>query len=111
MVDTMPDLELVAKGQCFPRYRYERRIASSASRESGPTSRSRSSSPTGCPTSTSSSSDSASPAGSIPVPGGIFDDAELFDTELERVDNITDTALRAFRERYGDDVVALLARF
>ena len=24
MVDTMPDLELISKGQCFPRYRYER---------------------------------------------------------------------------------------
>ena len=24
VVDTMPDLELVSKGQCFPRYRYER---------------------------------------------------------------------------------------
>ncbi|MDE0265020.1 MAG: hypothetical protein OXJ37_21640 [Bryobacterales bacterium] len=111
MADTMPDLELVSKGQCLPRYRYERRIAPSASREWEPPSRSRSSSPTGCPTSTSSSSDSASPAGSIPVPGGIFDDAELFDTELERVDNITDTALRAFRERYGDDEITKDAIF
>ena len=25
VVDTMPDLELISKGQCFPRYRYERR--------------------------------------------------------------------------------------
>ena len=24
MVDTMPDLELISKGQCFPRYRFER---------------------------------------------------------------------------------------
>ena len=103
MTDTMPDLELVSKGQCFPRYRYERRIASSASPESGPTSPSRSSSPTACPTSTSSNSASASRVGPIPNHGGIFDNAELFPTELERVDNITDTALLAFRQHYGDD--------
>ena len=103
MADTMPDLELVSKGQCFPRYRYERRIASSASPESAPTSPSRSSSPTACPTSTASSSANASRDGPIPNQGGIFDNAELFPTELERVDNITDTALLAFRQHYGDD--------
>ena len=102
IVDTMPDLELVSKGQCFPRYRYERRIASSASRESGRTSRSRSLSQTACPTSTSWSSASASTAGSIPPRGDIFDDADLFPTALERVDNITDAALDAFRKRYND---------
>ncbi len=105
VVDRLPDLEVVAKGQCFPRYRYQRRIALSASPESVPTSRSRSSSPTPCPTSTSSSSGSASPDGSIPDQGGIFDDAELFTTELERVDNITDTALRAFQQHYDDDEI------
>ena len=29
VVDTMPDLEVISKGQCFPRYRFERRRASS----------------------------------------------------------------------------------
>ena len=29
IVDTMPDLELISKGQCFPRYRFERRRTSS----------------------------------------------------------------------------------
>ena len=103
VVNLMPDLELVAKGQCLPRYRYERRITSSASRGSVPTSHTRSSSPTACRTSTSSNSGSAFPAGSILDHGGIFDEAELFSTEVKRVDNITDMALRAFRKHYGND--------
>ena len=111
MADTMPDLELVSKGQCFPRYRYVRRIAPSASPASAPTSRSRFSSPTACPTSTSWSSASASPAGSIPSRGGIFDDADLFQTPLERIDNISDAALVAFRERFPDDAVTKDAIF
>ena len=103
IVNTMPDLEVISKGQCFPRYRYERTIALSASPESGPASRSRSSSRTGCPTSTSWSSDSASPAGPTPAThGGVFDGADLLESELQRVDNITDAALDAFRERYAD---------
>ena len=62
MVDTMPDLELISKGQCFPRYRYERRHESQ---------------------------------------GELLDDAG----RLERVDNIADTALRAFRVRYADNAI------
>ena len=112
MADAMPDLELVSKGQCFPRYRYERRIASSACRESAPTSRSRSSSPTGCPTSTSSNSASAFPDGRTPnTRGGVFDETGLFETDVERVDNITDAALRAFREHYADDEITKDAIF
>ena len=57
MVDCMPDLELVSKGQCFPRYRYVQREESDLLDESG---------------------------------------------GLERVENISDTALAAFRSRYGD---------
>ena len=106
MADTMPDIQFMFNGQCFPRYRYERRIASSAFPESGPTNPSRSSSPTACPTSISSSSGSASPAGSIPARGGIFDDADLFPTALERVDNITDAALQGFRAHYADETIA-----
>lgn len=104
----MPDLEVVSKGQCFPRFRYEERIASSARRGAEPPSRSPSSSPTTCRTSTSSSSASASPDGSIPHTGGIFDDA---DTELTAVDNITDAALAAFRAHYGDDSITKDAIF
>ena len=60
VVDTMPDLELMSKGQCFPRYRFEcRNIAQ----------------------------------------GELLDDAN----RLERIDNISDTALRAFRAHYGDN--------
>ena len=57
MVDCMPDLELVSKGQCFPRYRYLRR-----------------------------------------------EESDLLDegASLDRIDNISDTALAAFRTRYGD---------
>ena len=118
MVDTMPDLEFVSKGQCFPRYRYERRIASSASLESSNPAepgRSRSSSPTACPTCTSWTSVSASPDGPTgPTPsthGGVFDETGLFETEVERVDNITDTALRAFQEHYGDEAITKDAIF
>ena len=62
VVDAMPDLHCVAFGQCFPRYRYARRV--------GP-------------------------------------QGELLDAgqSPERVDNITDIALRAFRERYRDDTI------
>ncbi len=67
-VDTMPDLELVSKGQCFPRYRYERRDS---------------------------------------VQGELLDDAG----SLERIDNITDTALRAFRAHYGDSTIGKDAIF
>ncbi len=103
----MPDIQFMFNGQCFSRYRYERIIASSVFPESALTSRSRSSSPTACPTSISLSSASASPAGSIPPRGGIFDDADLFShqTRLERVDNITDAALKAFRVHYTDEAI------
>ena len=62
IVDTMPDLELISKGQCFPRYRFGRR-----NDEQG----------------------------------------ELLDGAggLERVDNISDIALRAFREHYADNMI------
>jgi len=67
--------------------------------------------PTACPTSTFSNSDRASPAGSTPSLGGIFDEAELFATDLERVDNITDSTLRSFREHYGSDRITKDAIF
>ena len=56
VADRMPDLHLLAFGQCFPRWAYSR-------------------------------------------PRGIFDDSDLFPAEPERVDNITDTALRRFPRR------------
>ena len=69
VADTMPDLELVSKGQCFPRWTY-------------------------------------------PSPlGGVSDDARLFPDQVERVDNITDTALRAFRGRYRDEAITKDAIF
>ena len=66
MVDCMPDLELVSKGQCFPRYRYARREKSD-----------------------------------------LLDE----DAGLERIDNISDTALAAFRARYGDPAITKDAIF
>ena len=47
---------------------------------------------------------SASHGGAIPVPGGIFDDPDLFQQErtLQRSDNITDHALHRFRSEYAD---------
>ena len=100
----MPDLEVISKGQCFPRYRYSRTTVSSAYRESARRSHSPPSSPTECPTSTSSRSGSAFRGGSTPIQGGIFDDPNLFpeERELELIDNITDTALRRFQIEYGD---------
>ena len=60
MVDTMPDLELISKGQCFPRYRY------------------------------------------LESPGG----GVLYDNPgVQRIDNISDTALRTFRTHYQDDSI------
>jgi len=67
MVDTMPDLELVSKGQCFPRFRYGRRSCQRNLPGVGP--------------------------------------------PPERIDNISDTALRAFRVRYGDRAIAKDAIF
>ncbi len=67
VVDTMPDLELISKGQCFPRYRYERRDNQQSLPGMGPPS--------------------------------------------ERIDNIADTALRAFRVRYGDSAITKDAIF
>ena len=62
MADSMPDLELISKGQCFPRYRY--RPPANAQRT---------------------------------LPG--------HEQKLERVDNISDTTLRAFRVRYKDNTI------
>ncbi len=100
----MPDLELISKGQCFPRYRYTRRTRSSAFRASAQTSRSPFSSPTECRTSISSNLASASPGGPTRQ-GGIFDHGELFPKAPDRIDNITDTALRTFRVRYHDNSI------
>ena len=63
IVDTMPDLELISKGQCFPRYRYR-----------------------------------PPPDAQDPLPG--------IGRGLERIDNVTDAALRAFRARYADDAIS-----
>ena len=62
VINSMPDLELIAKGQCFPRYRYEK------------------------PPDTQSE-----------LPG--------FGRRLERIDNISDTALRAFRVRHNNNTI------
>ena len=68
VVDTMPDLELISKGQCFPRFRY------------------------------------VQPSN---MEAGLFDT----DASLERVDNITDSALARFREHYADEAITKDAVF
>ena len=68
VADTMPDLELISKGQCFPRYRYRERAE--VQRE---------------------------------LPG--------IESGRERLDNISDTALRAFRVRYNDNMITKDAIF
>jgi len=65
MTDTLPDLELISKGQCFPRWQYPQ------------------------PTNTSNTT-------------GEF---QGFEEAPERIDNISDTALRAFREHYSDNTI------
>ena len=62
IVDTMPDLEMISKGQCFPRYRYEQRDDTQ---------------------------------------GDLLNDSP----ELQRIDNISDMALRAFRTHYQDSTI------
>ena len=71
VTDTMPDLELISKGQCFPRYSYPK--------------------PTDAPDATDT----------LPVIG----------EEPDRTDNISDTALRAFRDHYRDDTITKDAIF
>ncbi len=67
VVDTLPDLELISKGQCFPRYRYVRRDGA----ENLP--------------------------GTGPLP--------------KRVDNVSDTALCAFRVHYDNGAITKDAIF
>ena len=65
ITDTIPDLELISKSQCFPRYGYPN------------------------PATTSHTTD-------------IF---QSIDETPERIDNISDTALRVFREHYRDETI------
>jgi len=75
-------------------------------------SRSRFPSQTECPTSTYSNSASVSRDGPTPnTHGGVFEETGLFATGVERVDNITDTALRAFQEHYVDEAITKDAIF
>ena len=71
MTDTLPDLELISKGQCFPRWRYPR--------------------PADASNTTS--------------------EFQGFDEAPERIDNISDTALRVFRNHYRDDSITKDAIF
>ena len=66
MTNTLPDLELISKGQCFPRWRY--------------------------PT----------PVDAQQITSGI---------EHKRIDNISDTALHAFRKRYPNETITKDAIF
>ncbi|MDE0011088.1 MAG: DEAD/DEAH box helicase family protein [Candidatus Poribacteria bacterium] len=65
ITDTLPDLELISKGQCFPRWQYPQ------------------------PVDTSSATSKF----------------QGFDEAPERIDNISDTALRIFQEHYSDDTI------
>ena len=65
MTDTLPDLELISKGQCFPRWQYPR------------------------------PADASNTTGTF----------QGFDEAPERIDNISDTALNAFRNHYRDDTI------
>ena len=71
MTDTLPDLELISKGQCFPRWQYPR------------------------------PADASNTTGTF----------QGFDEAPERIDNISDTALNAFRNHYRDDSITKDAIF
>ena len=71
ITDTMPDLELISKGQCFPRYSYLKPV------------------------------DAPNTTGTLQGIGEVPD----------RIDNISDTALRAFRDHYRDDTITKDAIF
>ena len=71
VTNTMPDLELISKGQCFPRYSYQK--------------------PTDAPDTT--------------------DTFQGIDEVPDRIDNISDTALRTFCENYHDDTITKDAMF
>ena len=62
MTDTLPDLELISKGQCFPRYVYPKSVEATETTNT----------------------------------------FQGFDEAPERIDNISDTALRALRNHYRD---------
>ena len=66
MTDTLPDLELISKGQCFPRYQYPKPVNAQNTT-------------------------------------GTFDG---IDDPPDRIDNISDTALRAFQEHYDDNTIS-----
>ena len=68
VADKMPDLELISKGQCFPRYRYRERTE-------------------------------------------VQHELPEIVSGRERLDNISDTALRAFRVRYNDNTITKDAIF
>ena len=68
VVDAMPDLEVISKSQCFPRFRY------------------------------------AKPSDAEP---NLFDHT----APARRIDNISDTALTAFRKHYDDDTITKDAIF
>ena len=65
MTDTLPDLELISKGQCFPRWQYPRPVDTS----------------------------------------NTTSEFQGFDEAPERIDNISDTALRTFQNHYRDDTI------
>ena len=69
--DTMPDVQLISNGQCFPRYRYPKRT------------------------------DSTDTADALPGIGDV----------PERIDNISETALRVFCEHFHDDDITKDAIF
>ena len=65
MTDTIPDVQLIFNGQCFPRWQYRHPVDTS----------------------------------------NTTSEFQGFDEAPERIDNISDTALRAFQEHYSDNTI------
>ena len=115
-VDSMPDLHLVAFGQCFPRYRYQ---APSNARFNAPPSQSpeaerqagnASSSNAAFNTPPSQPLEAAGDTAARPLPA-FQEQLPVLPDALQRFDNITDAALRKFRAHYRDPAITKDAVF
>ena len=125
-VDSMPDLELISKGQCFPRYRYH--APSSVQDQSGHRSKllthgipidhapssiqGRSGAPQAQAPGNGGRHRHQTPSGAHgQAPAGVQDQLPGLPDGLQRFDNITDIALGKFRTHYQDPSITKDAIF
>ena len=115
-VDSMPDLHLVAFGQCFPRYRYQ---APSDAKFNAPPSQSSEAEQQAGNASSSNAAFNAPPSLPLEAAGdtaartlpAFQEQLPVLPDALQRFDNITDAALRKFRAHYRDPAITKDAVF